>query len=167
MPVMSKKTKKIEFKTNDRVPPSTFNGFLRILATAANVAFATPKEAERAAEDAYQKVTGGLPERHHEETDDSNEKSHKFARLRMKFDRSNLKLLRESLYPQTSSPAPIGPAVLTLVRTTDMVIKELDAAYRLAPRLDDERSNELPSVEIPDSSPNLEPGSVDYDSMLT
>jgi hypothetical protein len=157
---------KVEFKTNPRVPPSSFHIDLRVLAAAANVVFSTPAEAERASDDAYQKVTTHLPKRHREETDTSDPKALRFARLRMKFDRQNLKILRENLYPYTSSAAPVGPAVLTLVRTTDLVIRDLDAAYRLAPPLDDERDHELPEVNIPEPPDGPLPVAVDYDEIL-
>jgi|HubBroStandDraft_1064217.scaffolds.fasta_scaffold770992_1 hypothetical protein len=159
-------TRKVEFKTNSRVPPSSFHVDLRVLATAANVVFSRPAEAERASEDAYQKVTTHLPKRHKEETDTSDAKAHQFARLRMKFDRQNLKILRENLYPHASSPPPIGSAILTLVRTTDLVIKELDEAYRLAPPLDDEREHELPDVMIPEALDDATPKDVDYGSLI-
>jgi hypothetical protein len=139
-----------------------------VLATAANVVFLTPKEAERASEDAYQKVTAMLPERRREEIDTSDTRAHRFARLRMKFDRQNLKILRENIYHQVSAAPPVGPAVLTLVRTIDLVIMDLDDAYRLAPPLDDERDQELPEVDVPDAADKegSVPRVVDYSSMI-
>ncbi len=155
---------KILFKTNPKVPPCGFHHTLLILATAVKACTEAPEQAERIAEDAYVKVTTYLPNRPREETDTANPRAHKWARLRFKFTRGNFKILRDGIYPYTASPPPLGPAMVTIVRTADLVVRELDAAYLFAPMLDDERENALPDIEMPALSAT--PSSADYRGML-
>jgi hypothetical protein len=165
----------IKWKTHPNVPDSSFQPYLLILANAALAAVKSPEDSERICEDAYQRVTGHLPKRPKEEIDLSRgKKTHDYTRLRFKFARMNLKLLRRELWSFSGGAPPLGPALMMIVRTIDLVLQELSEAYAAAPPLDDEKASEaraLPEidVDVPDAA-NADddelPRKVDYTELI-
>lgn len=155
---------KILFKKKpERVPDSLY--FVHLLNAAQTVTACTKdaSKAEHLAEMFYTSATAfiaGVPDEMKPRTAKVDvEKWKAYARLRLKFDRANFKILRDAIFPNTALPG-----LLTTLRTVDMLIADLDRAYALAPPLDDERERELPEIELPD--PPVAPTKVDYGKLL-
>jgi hypothetical protein len=146
------------------VPGSSFRYCLAVLSKSATFIFATPEQAEREAEQALAHVQVYLStQRIHEEERRhcKDDYEHSMARLRMKWDRHNLVILKENLWEHVNAGPPIGPAVKVMTTACKLTIEELDLAYRRAPRLKDERDE----VEFDD--PIMpEPAKVDYDGLV-
>lgn len=155
---------KILFKKKpERVPDSLY--FAHLLNAAQTVTACTkdPSKAEHLAELLYTSAMAfiaGVPDETKPCTAKVDLKKWKaYARLRLKFDRANFRILRDAIVPNTSLPG-----LLTTLRTVDLLIADLDRAYSLAPPLDDERERELPEIELPDPAPV--PARVNYTEIL-
>ena len=151
---------KIIFKTHPRVPDTVWHFLLVLFSETVTACMRKPEEAERIAEMAAQeaaKFAETEPLEHVAKNRGAN--WGKFARLRIKFERANFKLLRDSIFPHSGQPG-----ILTILRSVDLVLKDMDRAYEAAPPLDDERDRAVPDIELPDPTPT--PGSANYSEII-
>lgn len=154
---------KLTFKTHPRVPDTEKYHYLLVLLSETVTACTKstdPAEAGRLAEMAAQEATrfiATVPMEHVGKNKGPNWA--KFARLRLKFERANFKLLRDFIYPHVGRPG-----FLTVVQTVDVVVRDMDRAYEAAPPLDDEKERAVPDVELPDV-PEM-PSTVNYGSII-
>jgi hypothetical protein len=151
----------ITFKTHPRVPDTLWHYLLILLSETVTACMRKPEEAERIAEMAAQEAARFVATEPLEHVAANKGLSWaKFARLRIKFERNNFKLMRDSIFPHSSRPG-----ILTIVRAVDLVVRDMDRAYELAPPLDDEKTREVPAIELPDPEPTPTP--VNYSSMIS
>jgi hypothetical protein len=145
------------------VPGSSFRYCLAVLSKSATDVFKNPAEAEREAEQAFSHVqvylnTKRVPEELRKNNKDDYE--HSMSRLRMKWDRCNLIILKENIYEHINAAPPIGPAIKVLHQAVKWTIEQLDIAYSKAPKLKDERDEiEFEDPVIPEAP------KVDYTSL--
>lgn len=154
---------KLIFKTHARVPDTATYHYMLVLFSETVAEITRSKdaaEAERLAEMAAQEATrlvATVPMEHAGKNKGANWP--KYARLRIKFERANFKLLRDFVFPHTARPG-----LLTMMQAVDLVVRDMDRAYDAAPPLDDEKQRAVPDIELPD--PPSVPANVDYGSLL-
>jgi hypothetical protein len=160
-------------QAGNEVPPCTFYALLVVLANAAADALQSPVDAVRIVAMAVQLVAERLPKRHKEELERSEPTapSERWCRLRLRYTKRDLKVLRQAVWSQIAQPAPLGPAMRELLTTIDMVMTELNAAYERALPLGDEverpKVEALPELDLPDDNESDgPPRNVNYDDVL-
>lgn len=163
---------KLSYEDNPKIPASSFRKGTILLAAGLTDAFkmieTKPAEALRIAEITSQEVTGFLPRRFREEECAPGTKwpwGPEFCRLRLKQERGHLESTKRAIAAKMTKPGPMGEMVTTFVRTIDIVLTDIDAAYRKAPALRDEQESMIPAVDVPDGDDDAQRGETYEDLM--